>query len=180
MPNWCTNELTITGDTEDIKAFIQDNLGEIEDNPDDLYYSPPVLDFSKAVPMPDTVFQGDLGKAEREKYGTNNWYDWSIENWGTKWNVSHIEPHVDVKVSNDFDPYDYWKFDEQKATLTFDTAWSPPLPWLEVAATKYPGLYFRMTYIDDGMFFEGLVEGQGVALFNSSWNPEFAEEDEED
>ncbi len=50
------------------------------------------VDFNLAVPMPqheDGVFyaNGGLGKEEEERYGTNNWYDWSIENWGVKWNA---------------------------------------------------------------------------------------------
>ena len=36
------------------------------------------IDFNKVIPMPDYIFQGNLGMAEREKYGKENWYDWSI------------------------------------------------------------------------------------------------------
>ena len=42
-----------------------------------------------------------------KKYGTNNWYDWSNENWGTKWGDCSLE--VDTK----------------QGTMRFESAWSP-------------------------------------------------------
>jgi hypothetical protein len=53
--------------------------------------------------LPITVqMQDDLIK----KYGFDNWYDWSIHNWGTKWRVYDKE-------------YDNGRY-------SFSTAWSPP------------------------------------------------------
>jgi hypothetical protein len=46
-----------------------------------------------------------------DKYGVNGWYDWSIKNWGTKWNpypdsvqldrISDTELNVDLKTAWD-------------------------------------------------------------------------------
>ena len=51
----------------------------------------------------------------REKYGYDNWYDWSVANWGTKWNA--VSP---VIVSED----------EENGITTFvfhfQTAWTMP------------------------------------------------------
>lgn len=58
----------------------------------------------------------ELGKRYIEnikKYGYPQWYDWCVENWGTKWNV---EDDVDVSYNKNTDEYD----------ITFDTAWSVP------------------------------------------------------
>ena len=58
----------------------------------------------------------ELGKQYIEnikKYGYPQWYDWCVENWGTKWNV---EDDVDVSYNKNTDEYD----------ITFDTAWSVP------------------------------------------------------
>lgn len=41
------------------------------------------IDFNKVIPMPEHIFR-DM--AEREKYGKDNWYNWSIAHWGTIWN----------------------------------------------------------------------------------------------
>ena len=42
-----------------------------------------ILSFENITPMPLTIFRGDLGEAERKIHGNNNWYDWSIKNWGS-------------------------------------------------------------------------------------------------
>lgn len=61
----------------------------------------------------------DLGNAYINNilnYGYDTWYDWSCANWGTKWNA-----------------YDAF-FDEENNTITFNTAWSCPLPILDKLA----------------------------------------------
>ena len=42
------------------------------------------------------------------------WYEWNTENWGTKW-------------SPDPDCTEYEKLEDNKITITFQTAWSPPI-----------------------------------------------------
>ncbi len=86
MPNHVTNVITfknipIERLNQILEAIKSDNegLGSI--------------DFNKIIPMPDTVFKGNLGPVEREKYGTNNWMDWSIANWNTNWNAYEFEPY---------------------------------------------------------------------------------------
>ncbi len=86
------------------------------------------IDFNKVIPMPENIFRGNLGQAEREQFGSANWYDWSIANWGTKW--------------NSYGYHDYTEKDFDGATLTFDTAWSNPQPVIDALAAKYPALSF--------------------------------------
>ena len=105
MPNHVTNMIRFYGEQNDINTVLEIIKG------DDT-----CIDFEKIVPMPDNIFCGNLGNKERELYGENNWYDWSIHNWGTKWNAYS----------------DY--FDEDENTMTFDTAWSCPIPVLDALA----------------------------------------------
>lgn len=61
-----------------------------------------------------------LSKAEQErrlkKYGAVNWYDWSNQHWGTKWNaydvryIAHNETTLVVKIETAWDtPHKIWE-----------------------------------------------------------------------
>lgn len=63
-------------------------------------------------------------------YGAPSWYDWSIENWGTKWN------------SYGYDNLDRSDIAENPA-LSFYTAWSAPHPIIEKLAERYPEVSFE-------------------------------------
>ena len=72
--------------------------------------------FEKVLPMPKDIYRGDLGQAEREKYGDKNWYDWSIEHWGTKWDCR------DTYINGN--------------RVEFTTAWDFPLGAMKALAKK--------------------------------------------
>ena len=102
MPNWTENNVTITSKSKTHLDRLEQRL-KSEDN---------VFDFNKVVPMPKNIFTGNLGDEERKKYGSLNWYDWSLENWGTKWNS------VDAVVE---------RISDTEIDYFFLTAWSPPM-----------------------------------------------------
>jgi hypothetical protein len=124
MPNYCHNTLTIKGNPETTKQIME--FVKSEDNP---------FDFDKIVPMPDYIYRGNLGNDERKLYGKNNWYDWSIENWGTKWNCIRA-----VTQSN---------------TIYFDTAYTPSSPVIAALAQKYHTMRFEYSYYEMMMGFQG-------------------------
>ena len=86
MPNWVTNEIT----SPDIDK-IREMMGE------------EVFDFGKIVPMPKEV----------EDEG---WYEWSCDNWGTKWNACDPENSDDA--------------------IYFETAWSTPYAAIKALSEK--------------------------------------------
>jgi hypothetical protein len=100
MPNWCNNNIEITGPIDKIKALW--DATQAEDGG--------LL--NAMVPMPvelkDTV-KGSNGDAV-------NWYDWSVTNWGTKWDVG-------------LEGIEYTDNGDGTATISgyFDSAWSPPI-----------------------------------------------------
>ena len=100
MPNWCNNNIEITGPIDKIKALW--DAAQAEDGG--------LL--NAMVPMPvelkDTV-KGSNGDAV-------NWYDWSVTNWGTKWDVG-------------LEGIEYTDNGDGTATISgyFDSAWSPPI-----------------------------------------------------
>ncbi len=92
------------------------------------------LTFNVLVPMPGSVYRGSVGTEERKIYGKNNWYDWSNEHWGTKWDA------YDVRV----DP----------ECVSFTTAWAPPKQWYRELARRLQasGITAHADYYVEGGF----------------------------
>ena len=145
MPNYCDNYLRITGPADSVKTVI----GFVKSSENK-------FDFNKIIPMPDYIYCGPVGTKEKEIYGDNNWYDWSIKNWGTKWNS------VDAEISDN--------------EIHFLTAWSPCDPVIAMLASKFPTLRFTYTFYEAGMCFCGkkVYENGEIILFydgNYAENP---------
>lgn len=83
---------------------------------------------------------GDLYFENIQKYGSKDWYDWSIKNWGTKWNA--YESHADDEMlDNEIVTYG--------DTITFKTAWSTPEPIIRKLSQMFPDADFHMTFADE-------------------------------
>ncbi|WP_312281125.1 hypothetical protein [Oscillibacter sp.] len=128
MPNHVTNIVRVSGDPEKVKAMFED----IKDDRIGLGS----IDFNKVIPMPEHIFRGNLGMAEREKYGKDNWYDWSISNWGTKWNSYGYDG-----------AYTLQDFDGEH--IEFQTAWSCADPVIRTLAEQYLDLSFEYLWADE-------------------------------
>jgi hypothetical protein len=146
MPNWCTNTLEVhSTNVERLKEFKQAVLITNTENPD----WDPQFTFDTLLPTPpelleiEPAFNQSENFALIEKYGASDWYTWRLSNWGTKWDTSINGISVD---------------DEQDLIVWFDTAWSPPVAWLEKIAPQFPELSFRMVYEEPGVNFCGFVE----------------------
>ncbi len=79
-----------------------------------------------------------------KEYGVSNWYDWSILNWGTKWDCYDVR-EWNIAVADE----------EMSATIYYETAWSPATQlWLTVSQ-QYPTLTFFHEFADEGGGFLG-------------------------
>jgi len=74
-------------------------------------------------------------------------YDWENKNWGCKWGAS------DTYVSDDY------RENGEDATIcySFDSAWSPPVMFIETISPLWPTLTFDMEYSEPGMCFAGQI-----------------------
>lgn len=126
MPNNITSIITLSGDENRIK----DMLEAIQNDK----YGIGSVDFEKILPMPDNIYRGNLGPNERAEYGSDNWYDWCIANWGTKWN-SYGYPE-DHQYNND-------------GKIQFLTAWSAPHPIMEKLSEMYPDIKLEHEWADE-------------------------------
>jgi len=87
-----------------------------------------------------------------EPYPNDTWdYEWCYENWGTKWNP--------ITTSIEISKHDI--------IINMDTAWSPPIKWLEKASIKYPSLEFSMDSIECSGDFRGnyIIQNGNYSLF---------------
>lgn len=137
MPNHCENDLYLNVEYGEDKQPIADFIkyARTENFYDDGEATD--LDFNKFVPQPD-----DLSKWEKGM-GMPGWYNWRVENWGTKWNAYEIEVEGD----------NGWG----EAVYHFDTAWAPPLPVVLAMSEKFPDIEFQLTYFESGMEFNGIL-----------------------
>lgn len=86
-----------------------------------------------------------LGKKQinnLKMFNSINWYEWSIEHWGSKWNSINLQ------------------INEEEKYLTFDTAWNAAIPVMKEISKKHPNLKFALLYGD-----EVISVGTGYVLF---------------
>jgi hypothetical protein len=60
-------------------------------------------------------------------------YDWCVENWGTKWDIFDVT---------------YASLEGDTLTISFSTAWSPPIPAVEKAADTY-GFVWTLSWLEE-------------------------------
>lgn len=81
---------------------------------------------------PDNLYE--IGHKYMEayvKYGFTNWYDWSNENWGTKWNA--CDSYVDL----------------ENGKVDFETAWSYPKPIIDKILKDNPNCRIEFWWQDE-------------------------------
>jgi len=116
MPNWCLNKLTISHE-----------------------------DRSKVMEFVHAYKEGKVCEHYLPRPQDQDWYEWNISNWGTKWDIGSdnneahgLKPTV---VGN-------------QATMSFDSAWSPPVGLYE--KLQELGFSVEATYFEPGMAYCGI------------------------
>jgi len=130
-------------------SYVEENLKKLNEQIESQEFEDPILDFNGTVPMPEeligTVSGSEDAKPEWQKqrsaelikkYGADNWYNWCATNWSTKWGAYDIADPV--------------RNDDGSITYRFDTAWSPPVTWLEKTSELFPSLTFEDAWHDEG------------------------------
>ena len=130
MPNHVENRLTFDCSRERLQEILT-AVSRDQDKEVDGKFGVGTFDFEKVIPMPEDIYRWNLGSAERELYGKKNWYDWSVWNWGTKWN----------SYSNRFDG----------DTLYFHTAWAAPHPVIEKLSEQFPDVRISHRWADEDL-----------------------------
>jgi len=129
MPNWCENEITITGNKEVIDELLihaRTTTNEDAKNPKFLMGS--------LVPMPSVNF--------------DDWYEWRVKNWGSKWDFNQydIDLHIQQVTPNTTEVF-----------FRVETAWAPPLEFWKALTKKYK-VRVENYYCEEGVGFVGIAK----------------------
>ena len=151
MPNWCDNQITITGPNsviDKIEKIVNDESNNAENGLLQFFHPmPKALKDTVAGPEPKTKKE-KLEKARLNvEYGASNWYDWRCTNWGTKWEVCEFYG-VDRQHLND-------SLDESTISFAFSSAWAPPIGAYEQFLADNENCSLKAYYYEGGCDFMG-------------------------
>lgn len=116
MPNWCLNNLTISHEDRS-----------------------KVMEFVRAY-KEDKACEHYLPRPADE-----DWYEWNIANWGTKWDIGSDNGEV-----HGLNP----TIVDNEATMSFDSAWSPPTGLYKELVLR--GFRVIASYFEPGMGYCGI------------------------
>ena len=108
MPNWVYNKVVVSGGTLETRTNFAKSV-RVEDNP---------FSLNAVIPMP----------ADEE-----DWYNWNVQNWGTKWDTS------ETSVTEEDEKIEYY----------FNTAWSPPMHAFDKIVAENPDLDFLIVFEEE-------------------------------
>ena len=146
MPNYCNNNIVITGPNSVIDKIEKIANGDKGDLLQYFYPMPKALEDTQA-PLPNHATKEEKAKAKEnlKKYGYDNWYDWRVENWGTKWDIMEFY-NINRKEIGE---------DESEISLGFDTAWAPALGAYERFIDENSNCSLKAYYYEPGCDFMG-------------------------
>lgn len=153
MASWCKNELTITGPDNNVSDFFDYAHGKGENG------EPLLLDFNRFVPQPesftrDTIQNPPLNCPADIDASLRN--GWRMRHWGTKWQPEKFQGDG-VEVSCGRLGAVPTSNGVAAVRVIFHTAWSPPIPVLQIMSMKFPTLEFDLRYFEWDMGFKGLI-----------------------
>jgi len=158
MPNHVTNILTFANADEkkiaEIKEFLKNGEKELDFNniapiPKELEgtRSPVhIISQEEYDKQEERIAKGDISEAEKNwglsrgltkeiadeyktRFGHADWYNWQLDNWGTKWNA------YEVFVGDDY--------------IEFQTAWATPFEIFVKLSEIFPDVLFNIRYSDE-------------------------------
>jgi len=158
MPNWVYNGLTIEGSPEQVKKLIEqmnqpfvdyiEARGDLSYSIKEIKYVNPIFSFRNIVAPTDLEAYKSQPNFSDKPFGDfsgDDWYNWNIRNWGTKWDVAVSEdnqyPTTTIEEAENGENY--------VVHYNFETAWSRPVAVLEKLSEQYPTLLFTLSYEEE-------------------------------
>ena len=157
MPNWCNNTLELQHEDP---AMIERAKAAFADGR--------LLDEFVPVPKSLHIVAGRVGddtdpkqieleaqeKANLEAHGYATWYDYCVNEWGTKWDIGGDDYNAPQQDG------------PNKITMAFDSAWAPPTAAMDKMMDL--GFSVRLYYYEPGMCFAGIYDENGDDYYDLS------------
>jgi hypothetical protein len=136
MPNYASIRVSLIGPTASIQRF-KSLCIRVQRGADTKSF-----DFGGLLPMPEAVAATLTDKSQPAQAcamgvcGFSGWYDWSLENWGVKWNAGG-----------------YYEIRNEPTCLefNFEAAWSHPEPVFHELARQFPDIEGEVFVAEPGM-----------------------------
>jgi Ferredoxin-like domain in Api92-like protein len=143
MPNWCYQNLYITGDYNERTRLIESVRTEQGHQLTELHPCPQELRDTTSGWFSDPEEQLKLQVQQQRniaKYGYKDWYDWGYSEWDTKWGDcdTQLEDHNDTETH-----------------FRYNSAWSPAVALISKISEKFPTLVFGLSYTEEANQFAG-------------------------
>ncbi len=143
MPNWCDNQVTITGPNSVI-----DKIEKIV-KADDTHENTGLLHFFHPMPKElegTTSPSSSADKPQPMVEGFDCWYDWRVEKWSTKWEVCEfygVDKQADALIGH------------STISFGFSSAWAPPIGAYEQFLVDNEDCSLKAYYYEGGCDFMG-------------------------
>ena len=159
MPNWVYNYIEIEGSKEDISAIKEQlnkpftrvhdswNMETKQMELKEVTYSNPVFAFWNII-KPDNIEAYNKQPEHKPNspldFSGDDWYNWNVRNWGTKWDVAVAdnEQYPDTELLDTED----WS---DRLGYKFNTAWSPPTEALAELSAQYPKVVITHSFEEE-------------------------------
>jgi hypothetical protein len=182
MPNWVYNSVSVSGDQEQLDAFLAKAIAPHPETFDEatgkvVYTDKPEFSFWNFVAPPKEAVEsgeyfGTHGWAEGKALGdtSTNWYNWNNDNWNTKWDACDVYTGDTVGGS---------------LSITYSTAWSIPEPVMEAMVKQHPELTFEFSCEEEQGWGADYSGSDGELVETKSWDipdshSDYVERDNED
>ena len=152
MPNWCNNTFELVAPKEKVREF-ESFLNEKNGKDWFDFFLPCPAELKDGGPVsPHDAPKPDL----IEKYGASDWYTWSVNNWGCKWNCDAQDWNVD-------------DYDDENLSIKFwfDSPWGPPTELYNFIDAQ-DDLNVFANFHEEGMAFVGKFEYGSVDSYDYS------------
>ena len=146
MPNYCNNNIRITGPNSVIDKIEKIVSGKTGDDNGLLNYFYPMPKELRNTTSPNPKSKTKKAKAMKLEFGADCWYDWRVNNWSTKWDVNEFYGIRRIELG----------IDESEISFGFDSAWAPPIGAYQKFIAENSNVSIRATYYEGGCDFMGI------------------------